>query len=54
MIPVLTHHAQQSLNTVRGVYLLLDIFRKASYLDYCEGVIASLFRAFQSFLAVTS
>lgn len=39
MIPVLTHHAQQSLNTVRGVYLLLDIFRKASYLDYCEGVI---------------
>jgi hypothetical protein len=29
MIPVLTHHAQQSLNTVRGVYLLLDIFRKA-------------------------
>lgn len=39
MIPALTHHAQQSLNTVRGVYLLLDIFRKASYLDYCEGVI---------------
>lgn len=39
MIPVLTHHAQQSLNTVRGVYLLLDIIRKASYLDYCEGVI---------------
>lgn len=39
MIPVLTHHAQQSLNTVRGVYLLLDIFRKASYLDYCDGVI---------------
>lgn len=39
MTPVLTHHAQQSLNTVRGVYLLLDIFRKASYLDYCEGVI---------------
>lgn len=39
MIPVLTHHAQQSLNTMRGVYLLLDILRKASYLDYCEGVI---------------
>lgn len=39
MTPVLTHHAQQSLNTVRGIYLLLDIFRKASYLDYCEGVI---------------
>lgn len=39
MIPVLTHHAQQSLNTMRGVYLLLDIIRKASYLDYCEGVI---------------
>lgn len=39
MIPVLTHHAQQSLNTIRGVYLLLDIIRKASYLDYCEGVI---------------
>lgn len=39
MIPVLAHHGQQSLNTVRGVYLLLDIIRKASYLDYCEGVI---------------
>lgn len=39
MIPSFVFHAQHSLNTMRGICLLLDIFRKASYLDYCEGVI---------------
>ena len=27
------------MDALRGVCVLLDIFHKASYLDYCEGVI---------------
>ena len=39
MIPSFVFCAQRSLDTMRGICLLLEIFRKASYLDYCEGVI---------------
>lgn len=39
MIPSSAFRTQHFLNTMRGIRLLFDIFRKASYLDYCEGVI---------------
>lgn len=39
MTPTFVSRAQHSLNTMRGIRVLLDIFRKASYLDYCEGII---------------
>ena len=39
MTPSFVSRAQHSLNTMRGIRALLDIFRKAPYLDYCEGVI---------------
>lgn len=39
MTPTFVSRAQHSSNTLRGIRVLLDIFRKASYLDYCEGII---------------
>lgn len=34
-----TFRNSRCMDALRGVCLLLDIFHKASYLDYCDGVI---------------
>ena len=34
-----TFRNSRRMDAFRGVFLLLDIFYKASYLDYCDGVI---------------
>lgn len=39
MRPSDTFLDSRRMDTLKGVCLLLDIFHKASYLDYCDGVI---------------
>lgn len=34
-----TYRNSRRMDAIRGVFVLLNIFYKASYLDYCDGVI---------------